>query len=547
MTDLKIHKYNTRSKLSKKKTKYVENDYDDDNDSDSEWVPEKSGDELSETDDYDDDEYDDEDVHNSEEFIEFDVGKYRNMLSQIFPSNYSKNNIKENDNNVNIILSINPNDFNDDLSNNEINNDETKLSKFNKLLKLDKSSNNNNDFNHFKYHLDEYKQNFVIDELNDINNYYNNFTTPYKIQLLETPFIPKDIKAIAYRKINMFQNMDPSTGEYYKLKNWVDGFMRIPFGKYSSLPVILNRDGIDSCSKFMNKSISILHEAVYGMNDVKMQIMQMLGQWISNPSAIGTSLAIKGPMGTGKTTLVKNGISKILGREFAFISLGGATDSSYLEGHSYTYEGSLWGKIIDILIQTKTMNPIIYFDELDKISDTPKGEEIIGILTHLTDTSQNSKFYDKYFSDLHFDLSKAIFIFSYNHEEKINPILKDRMFCVETIGYNTLEKTIISNDYLIPTIINQVNIQNSDIIFNNDNIKYIIENYTNKEQGVRNLKRCLELIYTKCNLYRFIKPDNELFKNEITNITFPINVDTKLIDSILKKRGEKRNWQTMYM
>lgn len=542
MTDLKIHRYNTRSKLSKKKTKYVENDYDNVNDSDSEWVPEKSGDELSESDEYD--EYDDD---NSDEFIEFDVGKYRNMLSQLFPSNYSKNKVKDNDN-VNIILSINPNEFSGDEDDNDCDdNDDTKLSKFNKLLKLDKSSNNNDDFNYFKYKLDEYKQNFVIDELSDINNYYNNYTTPYKIQLLETPFIPKDIKAIAYRKINMFQNMDPNTGEYYKLKNWVDGFMRIPFGKYSSLPVILNRDGIDSCSKFMNNSINILHEAVYGMNDVKMQIMQMLGQWISNPSAIGTSLAIKGPMGTGKTTLVKNGISKILGREFAFISLGGATDSSYLEGHSYTYEGSLWGKIIDILIQTKTMNPIIYFDELDKISDTPKGEEIIGILTHLTDTSQNSNFHDKYFSDLHFDLSKAIFIFSYNHEEKINPILKDRMFCVETIGYNTPEKTIISNDYLIPTIINQVNIKNSDIIFNNDNIKYIIENYTNKEQGVRNLKRCLELIYTKCNLYRFIKPDNELFKNEITNITFPINVDTKLIDSILKKRGEKRNWQTMYM
>ena len=100
---------------------------------------------------------------------------------------------------------------------------------------------------------------------------------------------------------------------------------------------------------------------VYGLDNVKLQVMQMLGQWISNPKAVGSAMAIHGPMGTGKTTLVKDGISKILGREFIFIALGGATDSSFLEGHSYTYEGSSWGKIVDLLMQCRTMNPIIYF------------------------------------------------------------------------------------------------------------------------------------------------------------------------------------------
>jgi ATP-dependent Lon protease len=193
------------------------------------------------------------------------------------------------------------------------------------------------------------------------------------------------------------------------------------------------------------------------------------------------------------------------------------------------------------------MNPVIYFDELDKISNTPKGDEIIGILTHLTDQSQNSRFHDKYFADLHFDLSKVIFIFSYNHEEKINPILKDRMVCVETFGYKKNEKTIISKNYLIPKIIKQVNIKPDDIVFNDETIHYIIDNYTQQEEGVRNLKRCFELIYTKCNLYRFIKLDSEIFKNELNlNITFPININFKLIDNILKKKSEKRSWQSMY-
>jgi ATP-dependent Lon protease len=299
--------------------------------------------------------------------------------------------------------------------------------------------------------------------------------------------------------------------------------MSIPFGKYNNLPVTLQNDGVDKCSDFMNKSIDILNNAVYGMNDIKMQVLKLLGQWISNPNSIGSNLAIRGPMGTGKTTIVKDGISKILGREFAFIALGGATDSSFLEGHSYTYEGSIPGKIIDILIRTKTMNPIIYFDELDKISNTPKGDEITNILTHLTDTTQNHKFHDKYFSELDFDLSKAIFIFSYNDETKINPILKDRMFCVETKGYTSSDKIVISKDYLIPTIIKQLNMSKTDVIFNDDNIKYIIDNFTQKEKGVRNLKRCLENIYNTINLYRFVDPTNDLFKTELNiNITFPI-------------------------
>ena len=138
--------------------------------------------------------------------------------------------------------------------------------------------------------------------------------------------------------------------------------------------------------------------------------MQFIGQWIANPNAVAPPIAIKGPPGTGKTTLIKEGISKILNRPFAFLALGGATDSSFLEGHSYTYEGSSWGKVVDILLQSKTMNPVIYFDELDKISNTPKGEEITGILTHLTDTTQNSQFHDKYFSSVDFDLSKVLFI-----------------------------------------------------------------------------------------------------------------------------------------
>jgi ATP-dependent Lon protease len=310
--------------------------------------------------------------------------------------------------------------------------------------------------------------------------------------------------------------------------------MRIPFGKYNSLPISIS-DGVEKCHDFMAHSQQLLENAVYGLNDAKMQIMQMLGQLVTNPKAIGTAIAIHGPPGTGKTSLVKEGISKILDRPFAFIALGGATDSSFLEGHSYTYEGSVWGKIVQILIDSKCMNPVIYFDELDKISDTPKGEEIAGILTHLTDTSQNSQFHDKYFAEIDFDLSKCLFIFSYNDETKVNSILKDRMYRIKTKGYDKKQKTVISDKYLLPKIREQVKFETEDIVIPQETIHHIIDNHCNKEDGVRNLKRCLEIIYTKLNLYRLMKPGSNLFAEDMAlKVEFPFTVTKDIVDKLIK-------------
>ncbi|NBR16223.1 MAG: AAA family ATPase, partial [Crocinitomicaceae bacterium] len=345
---------------------------------------------------------------------------------------------------------------------------------------------------------------------------------PYRLSLLDSKMPPK-FKAAALQKLNVLRSMDPGDNEYYKIKNWVDTFMRIPFGTYKSLSVKMD-DGLDICNDFMENAKQTLDECVFGLNDAKIQIMQMLGQWIANPAAMGTAIAIHGPMGSGKTTLVKEGISKILGREFAFIALGGTGDASFLEGHSYTYEGSTWGKIVQILIESKCMNPVIYFDELDKVSDTPRGEEIIGILTHLTDTSQNSQFHDKYFSEIDFDLSKCLFIFSYNDESKVNPILRDRMYRIKTKGYEPKEKVTISKNYLLPKIREQVNFKDEDIIVPDETLDYIISNtaLTNEESGVRNLKRCLEIIYTKLNLFRLVKPDSKIFGKDIElEVSFP--------------------------
>ena len=384
--------------------------------------------------------------------------------------------------------------------------------------------------------LSSEKQQELLESLREIQS-HSSSEEPYMITLLRSKSIPVAVKSIALKKIHSLTRMDPSMSEYFKVKNWIDGFMRIPFNIYCILPVHIS-DGVETCHEFIMKSKKILDDAVFGLNDAKMQVIQLLGQLVANPDSVGSAIAIQGPMGTGKTSLVKEGISKILRRPFAFIALGGATDGSFLDGHSYTYEGSMWGRIVQTCIDCKCMNPVFYFDELDKISDTPKGEEIVGILTHLTDTSQNSGFHDEYFAGIDFDLSKCLFIFSYNDESKVNPILKDRMFKIQTGSYSKREKTIIASTHLIPKICKEIHFQLEDIIFSDEIIEYIIDNCCERESGVRNLKRCIENIYTKINLYRLTLPGTQLFQNSSAAvITFPLILNREIISKLIKSHS----------
>jgi ATP-dependent Lon protease len=389
------------------------------------------------------------------------------------------------------------------------------------------------EFGYFKKKLSNKEQLKIMNDLNDINKFMY-VEKPYRLSLLQSNIPPK-FKAIAIQRLNQLSMMEPGEPEYFKLKNWVDNFMRIPFGVYKNLTININ-DGIDKCSEYVINAKKQLDNCVFGLNSAKMQIMQMVGQWISNPSSMGTAIAIHGPPGTGKTSLVKDGISKILGREFAFIALGGCGDSSFLEGHSYTYEGSTWGKIVQILTESKCMNPVIYFDELDKVSDTARGQEIIGILTHLTDTSQNSQFHDKYFSEIELDLSKCLFIFSYNDEKLVNPILKDRMYRIVTKGYDLKEKLTIARNYMLPKIREQVGFGPDDIVISDEILSHIISNQAKGEEGVRTLKRTLEIIHTKLNLYRLVKPDaTEIFEKDMgLKVSFPYTLTKKDVDTLVK-------------
>jgi ATP-dependent Lon protease len=272
----------------------------------------------------------------------------------------------------------------------------------------------------------------------------------------------------------------------------------------------------------------VLDKCTYGQTEAKLQMKRIIGQWI-NGDAKGQCLGLCGPAGTGKTTLSKNGLAKCLvdddgvSRPFAFLPLGGATNGSILEGHHYTYLGSTWGKIVDILIETKCMNPIIYIDELDKVSKTEHGREIISILTHATDQSQNKEFFDKYFASVPIDLSQILFIFSYNHRENIDRILLDRIQEIHIQPLSSQEKLVISRNYILPEIHKNIGFGNNEIIFSNEIINMIIQNYT-YEAGVRKLNE----------LYYDILRDINLKKITDDSITIPFTVTKEYAEDVLK-------------
>ena len=276
----------------------------------------------------------------------------------------------------------------------------------------------------------------------------------------------------------------------------------------------------DDAKTYMTNVDKILEASVFGHSKAKRSIKQVIAQWITGEPK-GYCFGFEGPPGTGKTSLAKNGVSKCLTdingkpRPFAFIALGGSSNGSTLEGHSYTYVGSTWGRIVDILMETECMNPIIYIDELDKISRTEQGRELVGILTHMTDSTQNTEFMDKYFSGVRIDLSRVLFVFSYNDPDLLDPILRDRIHVVKFSPLKQADKHEVSKLHLIPEILKTIGLSRDDIVFPDEVIDYIIDNYT-AEGGVRRLKEKLFEISRDLNIRHIVDPDHFSFPYTVT-------------------------------
>ena len=395
---------------------------------------------------------------------------------------------------------------------------------------------------------------------NKIKGFENIQETNYKEKIVLLK-IDDHVKQKAFEKLR-----DVNSGREIssKAQHYLDGLLRIPFGRYIEEPIFKQLSALKCAAEvdehvpynelrgvlgtehellpsierfdeqkeqYMTYVQDTLNNCVHGHKEAKQHIQRLVGQWI-HVKMKGTVFGLQGPPGTGKTTLAKNGFAQCLvdndgnTRPIAFLPIGGSSGSSFLEGHGYTYMGSTWGRVVDILMEQKCMNPIIYIDELDKISMSDRGQEINGILIHLTDPSQNTEFSDKYFSGIKFDLSKAIIIFSYNDSSKIDRILRDRITEIHMSPLSRKDKLVITSDYIIPEILSDIGL--SDIHCHDGVINFIIDVYTN-EAGVRKLKEILYTIYREINIQCLKK-----------TIDLPFTLTNEFIQSLLLDRAKNQ-------
>ena len=344
--------------------------------------------------------------------------------------------------------------------------------------------------------------------------------TPYLLELAEMN-IDTSTKNHIFDQVVSFQKMNSSTSEYAKKRNLIKTIQSLPLGKLATQPADLaaavkefndntpsavpskkrrlNKPVENSMATYINNVKERLDRVIYGHHETKNQTLRLISSIIANGSSKGGNcFAIEGPPGVGKTQIAGE-IARALGRPYMKINMGGANSGDDLVGHGYTYEGSTPGRIAYSLIDSKCMNPVLMFDELDKVSQTHKGNEINNILLHITDDAQNSNFADKYLAGINLDLSGALMIFTFNDRHNISPILLDRMKIIHVDGYKLDDKIVIAEKHLIPAIQRKLGYPTGDYTFENNVLRDIINQYT-FEGGVRKLKQLLTDIIMEVNL-----------------------------------------------
>ena len=293
--------------------------------------------------------------------------------------------------------------------------------------------------------------------------------------------IAKEIKEKLSYELGRLKNMSSSSAEANVIKTYLDWALDIPWGKYS-------KESID-----IVKARDILNKEHYGLDDVKDRIIEYLAVKQVSKSQKGPILCLVGPPGVGKTSIARS-IANAMNRKYTRISLGGMKDESEIRGHRRTYVGAIPGRITYALKDAKTMNPLILFDEIDKISSTYKGDPSDALL-EILDNEQNKDFRDSYL-ELPLNLSKVMFIATANTLETIPRPLLDRMEVIEVSGYTYEEKFNIAKEHLIPKIFNDLDIPMDNIKIEDESIRVVVEGYT-RESGVRGLERKLTSLVRK--------------------------------------------------
>ncbi|XP_076640248.1 lon protease homolog, mitochondrial isoform X2 [Colletes latitarsis] len=302
--------------------------------------------------------------------------------------------------------------------------------------------------------------------------------------------VPKPVMDVLEEELNKLNFLESHSSEFNVTRNYLDWLTSMPWG-------VTSPENLD-----LQQAIEILDKDHYGMEDIKKRILEFIAVSQLKGSTQGKILCFHGPPGVGKTSIAKS-ISRALNREYFRFSVGGMTDVAEIKGHRRTYVGAMPGKIIQCLKKTKTENPLVLIDEVDKIGKGHQGDPASALLEML-DPEQNANFLDHYL-DVAVDLSKVLFICTANVIDTIPEPLRDRMEMIDMSGYVAEEKLAIANQYLVPQAMTDSGLSSEQININNDALNLLIKFYC-RESGVRSLQKHIEKVHRKV-AYKVVKKE----------------------------------------
>ncbi|CAN8005199.1 unnamed protein product [Ixodes hexagonus] len=300
-------------------------------------------------------------------------------------------------------------------------------------------------------------------------------------QRLKDLVVPKAVMEVIEEELNKLSFLDNHSSEFSVTRNYLDWLTSLPWGKTSE-------ENFD-----LARAKEVLEEDHYGMDDVKKRILEFIAVSQLKGTTQGKMLCFYGPPGVGKTSIARS-IARALNREYFRFSVGGMTDVAEIKGHRRTYVGAMPGKLIQCLKKTKTENPLVLIDEVDKIGRGYQGDPSSALLEVL-DPEQNANFLDHYL-DVNVDLSKVLFICTANVTDTIPEPLKDRMEMIEVSGYVAEEKMAIAERYLIPQARATSGVGEDQLVIQPESLQHLIKYYC-RESGVRNLQKHIEKILRK--------------------------------------------------
>uniref|UniRef100_A0AAQ6A403 Lon protease homolog, mitochondrial n=1 Tax=Amphiprion ocellaris TaxID=80972 RepID=A0AAQ6A403_AMPOC len=293
--------------------------------------------------------------------------------------------------------------------------------------------------------------------------------------------VPQHIMDVINEELNKLGLLDNHSSEFNVTRNYLDWLTSMPWGTNSEENLSLER------------AKEVLEEDHYGMDDVKKRILEFIAVSQLRGSTQGKILCFYGPPGVGKTSIARS-IARALNRQYFRFSVGGMTDVAEIKGHRRTYVGAMPGKIIQCLKKTKTENPLVLIDEVDKMGRGYQGDPSSALL-ELLDPEQNANFLDHYL-DVPVDLSKILFICTANVVDTIPEPLRDRMEMINVSGYVAQEKLAIAERYLVPQLRSLCGLTEEKASISSDALSLLIRQYC-RESGVRNLQKQVEKVLRK--------------------------------------------------